>query len=237
MSCTYFTCMLMMKHVSSLKISRPPKRWKMHPAGFNTAILQFTDKNFPDVASEFLNTRTITHLPRVLTEKIPIIIWQLITELSSRQHEKKFIATDKIEDMKITCLFANIGHDLAIKMHTSCWYCSRKLSHLNKAFFEVRKLLERLETKKATGWCKYNLPSWMASPRCFKTSWMVKWRQVFWQRPWHSSSICWFPLVLFQRNGSSRREWRQFSIGANNETLITTGQSWLLLLSLMCSKE
>ena len=54
----------------------------MPPAGFNTAILQFKETNFPNIVSKVLTyTRTITQLPRVLTEKVPVTTWQPITEL------------------------------------------------------------------------------------------------------------------------------------------------------------
>ena len=39
---------------------------------------------------------------RIHGEKVPVTTWQLITELSSRQHKKKVIADDKIGDMKIS---------------------------------------------------------------------------------------------------------------------------------------
>lgn len=55
---------------------------------------------------------------------------------------------------------------------------------------EVRKLLDKLGVKKATG--VDNLPSKM----------LKKWRQVFWHHLWHSCSISLFPLVLFQLTGS-----------------------------------
>ena len=50
----------------------------------------------------FNHLYAITQLPRVLTEKVPVTTWQLITELSSRQQKKKVIAANKIGDMKIS---------------------------------------------------------------------------------------------------------------------------------------
>jgi len=64
------------------------------------------------------------------SRKDPCETWQLIDELSSRQHMKKGIADIEIGDMKISsasemaeafnCHFANIGHDLAREIPSVC---------------------------------------------------------------------------------------------------------------------
>jgi len=132
------------------------------------------------------------------SKKDPRKTLQLINELSSRQHMKKGIADIEIGDMKISsasemaeafnCHLANIGHDLVREIPSADAVPESYLISTDATFSfkscssnEVRKLLEKLETKKSTG--LDNLP-------------------VFWHHPWHSCSINRFPLVLFQLNGS-----------------------------------
>ena len=110
------------------------------------------------------------------SRKDPLKTWQLINELSSRQHVKKVIADIEIGDMKISpasemaeafnCHFANIGHDLAREIPSADTVPESYLISTNATFSfkscssnEVRKLLEKLETKKSTG--LENLPSKM----------------------------------------------------------------------------
>ena len=88
--------------------------------------------------------------------------------VSSRQHMKKVIADIEIGDVKIrsasemaeafNCHFANIGHDLARDIPSTDTIPERYLISTNPTFSfkncssnEVRKLLEKLETKKLTG--------------------------------------------------------------------------------------
>ena len=111
-------------------------------------------------------------------KKDPRKTWQLVNELSSRQHMKKVIADIEIGDIKITsasemaeafnCHFANIGHDLArdIPSVNTDTVPESYLISTNATFSfkscspnEVRKLLEKLDTKKSTG--LDNLPSRM----------------------------------------------------------------------------
>ena len=94
--------------------------------------------------------------------------WQLINELSSRQHMEKVIADIEIGDLKITsasemaeafnCHFTNIGHDLARDIPAADTVPESYLISTNATFSlkscssnEVRKLLEKLESKKSTG--------------------------------------------------------------------------------------
>ena len=94
--------------------------------------------------------------------------WQLVNELSSRQHMKKVIADIEIGDIKTSsasemaeafnCHFANIGHDLARDIPSADTVPERYLISTNATFSfkscssnEVRKLLEKLDTKKSTG--------------------------------------------------------------------------------------
>ena len=111
-------------------------------------------------------------------KKDPRKTWQLVNELSSRQHMKKVIADIEIGDIKISsasemaeafnCHFANIGHDLArdIPSADTDTVPESYLISTNATFYfkscspnEVRKLLEKLDTKKSTG--LDNLPSRM----------------------------------------------------------------------------
>ena len=111
-------------------------------------------------------------------KKDPRKTWQLVNELSSRQHMKKVIADIEIGDIKITsasemaeafnCHFAKIGHDLArdIPSAVTDTVPESYLISTNATFSfkscspnEVRKLLEKLDTKKSTGFD--NLPSRM----------------------------------------------------------------------------
>ena len=111
-------------------------------------------------------------------KKDPRKTWQLVNELSSRQHMKKVIADIEIGDIKISsasemaeafnCHFANIGHDLArgIPSADTDTVPESYLISTNATFSfkscspnEVRKLLEKLDTKKSTG--LDNLPSRM----------------------------------------------------------------------------
>ena len=102
------------------------------------------------------------------SRKNPRKTWQLINELSSRQHMKKVIADIEIGDLKISsasemaeafnCHFANIGHDLARDIPAADTVPESYLISTNATFSfkscsssEVRKLLEKLETKKSTG--------------------------------------------------------------------------------------
>ena len=102
--------------------------------------------------------------------------WQLVNELSSRQHMKKVIADIEIGDIKTSsaskmaeafnCHFANIGHDLARDIPSADTVPEKYLISTNATFSfkccssnEVRKLLEKLDTKKSTG--LDNLPSRM----------------------------------------------------------------------------
>ena len=103
---------------------------------------------------------------------------------------KNVISDIEIGDRKISsasemaeafnCHFANIGHDLARDIPSADTVPESYLISTNSTFSfkscssnEVRKLLEKLETKK-----------------------------VLWRHPWHSCSINRFPLVLFQLNGN-----------------------------------
>ena len=109
--------------------------------------------------------------------------WQLVNELSSRQHMKKVIADIEIGDIKTSsasemaeafnCHFPNIGHDLATDIPSADTVPERYLISTNATFSfkscssdEVRKLLEKLDTEKSTG--LDNLPS---SGRDLKYSW------------------------------------------------------------------
>ena len=111
-------------------------------------------------------------------KKDPRKTWQLVNELSSRQHMKKVLADIEIGDIKISsasemaeafnCHFANIGHDLArdIPSADTDTVPESYLISTNATFSfkscspnEVRKLLEKLDTKKSTG--LDNLPSRM----------------------------------------------------------------------------
>ena len=111
-------------------------------------------------------------------KKDPRKTWQLVNELSSRQHMKKGIADIEIGDIKITSAsemaeafnwhFANIGHDLArdIPSADTDTVPESYLISTNATFSfkrcspnEVLKLLEKLDTKKWTG--LDNLPSRM----------------------------------------------------------------------------
>ena len=100
--------------------------------------------------------------------------WQLVNELSSRQHMKKVIADIEIGDIKTSsasgmaeafnCHFANIGHDLARDIPSADTVPERYLISTNATFSfkscnsnKVCKLLEKLDTKKSTG--LDNLPS------------------------------------------------------------------------------
>ena len=102
------------------------------------------------------------------SRKNPRKTWQLINELSSRQHMKKVIADIEIGDLKVSsasemaeafnCHFANIGHDLARDIPATDTVPESYLISTNATFSfkscssnEVRKLLEKLETKKSTG--------------------------------------------------------------------------------------
>ena len=102
------------------------------------------------------------------SRKNPRKTWQLINELSSRQHMKKVIADIEIGDLKVSsasemaeafnCHFANIGHDLARDIPATDTVPESYLISTNATFSfkscssnEVRKLLEELETKKSTG--------------------------------------------------------------------------------------
>ena len=120
---------------------------------------------------------------------------------------KKVIAYIEIGDMKTSSAsemveafnwhFANIGHDLARDIPSADTVPKRYLISTNATFSfkscssnEVRKLLEKLDTKKST-----ELDN--CHPGC------LKWRPVFWHlHPWHSCSISRFSLVLIQLNGS-----------------------------------
>ena len=110
------------------------------------------------------------------SRKDPRKTWHLINELSSRQHMKKVIADIEIGDLKISSAFemaeafnyhfANIGHDLARDIPSADTVPESYLISTNATFSfkscssnEVRKLLEKLETKKSTG--LDNLPSRM----------------------------------------------------------------------------
>ena len=111
-------------------------------------------------------------------KKDPRKTWQLVNELSPRQHMKKVIADIEIGNIKISsasemaeafnCHFANIGHDLArdIPSADTDTVPESYLISPNATFSfkscspnEVRKLLEKLDTKKSTG--LDNLPSRM----------------------------------------------------------------------------
>ena len=111
-------------------------------------------------------------------KKDPRKTWQSVNELSSRQHMKKVIADIEIGDIKISsasemaeafnCHFANIGHNLArdIPFADTDTVPESYLISTNVTFSfkscspnEVRKLLEKLDTKKSTG--LDNLPSRM----------------------------------------------------------------------------
>ena len=102
------------------------------------------------------------------SRKNPRKTWQLNNELSSRQHMKKVIADIEIGDLKVSsasemaeafnCHFANIGHDLARDIPATDTVPESYLISTNATFSfkscssnEVRKLLEKLETKKSTG--------------------------------------------------------------------------------------
>ena len=110
------------------------------------------------------------------SRKDPRKTWQLVNELSSRQHMKKVVADIEIGDMKISFAsemseafnyhIANIAHDLARDIPSSDTVPESYLISTNSTFSfkscssnEVLKLLEKLKTKKSTG--LDNLPSRM----------------------------------------------------------------------------
>ena len=94
--------------------------------------------------------------------------WQLVNELSSRQHTKKVITDIEIGDMKTSsasemaeafnCHFANIVHDLARDIPSADTVPESYLISTNATFSfkscssnEVRKLPEKFDIKKSTG--------------------------------------------------------------------------------------
>ena len=110
------------------------------------------------------------------SRKDPRKTWQLVNGLSSRQHMKNVIADIEIGHTKISSAsemakafnrhFANIGHDLARHLPLILFQKAIFNISTNSTFSfescssnEVRKLLEKLETKKSTG--LDNLPSRM----------------------------------------------------------------------------
>ena len=105
------------------------------------------------------------------SRKDPRKNWQIINELSSHQHMNKVIADIEIRDLKVSsafemaeafnCHFANTGHDLARENVPESYLISTNATFSFKSCSsnEVRKLLEKLETKKSTG--LDNLPSRM----------------------------------------------------------------------------
>ena len=138
---------------------------------------------------------------------------------------------ESFRNATFTCLFANTEQDLARyipPVHTvreSYLISTQLLTMISIRLFpskvvtlaiEVRKLLERVETKKVT-----DVNNW--PPQMFKDvfnylNWMVKWRQVFWHRP---QLAFFFNLPI--SCGIVPAEWKlparvaQFSIRANNK--------------------